>query len=248
MKFLAKLFKWFLYLILFLIVLLIAAYFAAGFLVKQAVSTIVPPITQTTASVQDVDVSLFSGKIGLKGFQLGNPSGFSDKNIFELKELDVSFDPKSILSEKIVVHSVKIDGVKVNAEANVKTETNVGVLNKNVQSYLGTDKNTKPTEKKTATAPATEEGGKAVVIKDLTISNSSMEAGIAGQSVVVPLPTIQLKNVGENKKQTIADVIALVLNKISVESVTAFATASKDLVKGQVKSLSDGIKGLKDLF
>ena len=201
MKFLKKLFKWILILIVLLVLLFVGIYLSAGFLVKTLVSSVVPTVTQTTASVQDVDISLFSGKIGLQGFAIGNPAGFSDKNIFELKNITISFDPASVLQDKIVVYDVTVDGVKVNAEANAKMQTNLGVLNKNIDDFLASGKKTAEPKAQVAakdTAPATPGQSKAVVIKQLTIDNSGMEAGIGGKSLAVPLPKIQLNNIGEN--------------------------------------------------
>ena len=44
------------------------------------------------------------------------------------------------------------------------------------------------------------------------------------------------------------DIVALVLDKITLESLTAFAQASKEMIQEQIKSFSDSLKGLKDLF
>ena len=243
MKFVKKILKWMCYLVLLLILLLVGVYFAAGFLIKTAVSTVVPPITQTTASIDDVDISLFSGRVALKGLKIGNPAGFSDKNVFELKEISVSFDPQSVLTDKVLVHQVKIDGVTVNPELNAKMDTNLSVIKKNVQDFVGSDdkSNSKPKETE---AKAQASSGKNVVIKDLTVSNVSMNPGTADMSAKIALPTIHLTNIGESKKQSIPDIIATLLNKITAESIVAFAKNAQNVIKDNVKSFSDSIKGL----
>lgn len=248
MKFFKAIFKLVVWLLILLILILVGAYFSAGFLVKTAVSTVVPPITQTTANVADVDISLFSGRVALQGLVIGNPVGFSDKNIFELKNITVSFDPKSILNNKIIVHEVKVDGVKVNTEMNSKMQTNLGTLKQNVESFLGTEQPSAKKESNTDSKSIEKTSSKTLIIKDLVVDNSRLEAGVSDKSITIPLPKIQLKNIGEDKKQTISDVVALVLDKITIESVTAFAKASKDIVQEQVKGFADTLSGLKDLF
>ena len=246
MKFFKTIFKWIMYLILLLILILVGVYFAAGFLIKTAVSNIVPPITQTTASLDDVDISLFSGKVSFGGLKIGNPAGFSDKNVFELKEISVLFDPRSVLTDNILIHQVKVDGVTINAELNMKMDSNLSVIKKNVQDFIGTDEKTSA---KTAPPKATSqkaEGEKNVIIKELTVSNVSLNPGIAAASARIPLPTIHLKNLGEKKKESVANVIATGLNRLTLESITAFAKASKDMVVDQVKSLTQGVKDVSD--
>jgi len=242
MKFIKKVLKWILCLILLLVLILVGVYFAAGALIKTAVSTVVPPITQTTASLADVDISLFSGKVSLQGLQIGNPAGFSDKNVFELKEITVLFDPKSILTDKVFIQSVKIDGVTVNAELNMKMDTNLSVIKQNVQNFVGTD--SKPSANAQASADTTEaKSDKKVVIRKLVASNVSLNPGVAGVSAAIPVPTIQLNNIGEKENRSVADVIAMVLNKITLESITAFAQAGTDVIKEKTKSVTDTLKG-----
>ena len=62
-------------------------------------------MTKTSASLEDVDLSLFSGNIALKGLKIGNPQGFAAPNAFELGQISVKFDPKSLLTSKIIINS-----------------------------------------------------------------------------------------------------------------------------------------------
>ena len=77
-----KLFKFLLWLLAIIIVLIVALYLTAGIWLKSAVSTLVPQMTKTPASLEKADISLLSGKISLKGFKIGNPAGFVGPNAF----------------------------------------------------------------------------------------------------------------------------------------------------------------------
>lgn len=133
-----------LWLILLLIIALVAGYFYLGTIVKEVVTRYVPPITGTTAVVEHVDLSLHKGLVEIRQLKIGNPKGFSDNSIFELGGIKVAFQPKSVLTDKIIINSVIIDGTKVSAELKnlYSLDSNVSALQQNINDYLG------PTTKK----------------------------------------------------------------------------------------------------
>ncbi len=58
-------------------------------IVKDAIQTYGSEATKTQVSVEDVTLKLESGYASIRGLNVGNPSGFSDPNIFELGEISV---------------------------------------------------------------------------------------------------------------------------------------------------------------
>lgn len=240
------LFKGLFYLVLLCVILLIVAYIYAGEIVKKAISVAVPPVTQTTASVDGVDLSLLSGKIGVRGLAIGNPKGFSDNNIFELGDIAVTFDPKSVFTDKIVIHSVAITGTGISAEMNAKGQTNVGVLNQNIQNYLGSSNGgSKPAA---ATQPKEAQGSsKKVVIHDLKINDSKLTLGVAGQTMTLVLPNIHQTNIGEGKKsKTIPEMVATILSYFSSESVKAVLNSGNELMKQSLENAKGMLNSGKD--
>lgn len=240
------LFKGLFYLVLLCVILLIVAYIYAGEIVKKAISVAVPPVTQTTASVDGVDLSLLSGKIGVRGLAIGNPKGFSDNNIFELGDIAVTFDPKSVFTDKIVIHSVAITGTGISAEMNAKGQTNVGVLNQNIQNYLGSSNGgSKPAA---ATQPKEAQGSsKKVVIHDLKINDSKLTLGVAGQTMTLVLPNIHQTNIGEGKKsKTIPEMVATILSYFSSESVKAMLNSGNELMKQSLQNAKGMLNSGKD--
>ncbi len=64
------------------LIIVIAIFFVVvlsnlGPVIKTAVNTYGPKITKTKVQLSDVDVSLLSAQVKLKGFYLGNPSAFT---------------------------------------------------------------------------------------------------------------------------------------------------------------------------
>jgi len=63
-------------LVVILIVVVVVGLSKLGPIVKLAVNTYGPEITDTKLHVDDVGISIFSGEADLKKFFLGNPKGF----------------------------------------------------------------------------------------------------------------------------------------------------------------------------
>ena len=241
-----------------LLVLIIGAvigiYYYLGAIVKEAIGRFVPPVTGTTASVESVDLSLIGGHIDIQGLKIGNPAGYSDKNIFELGSIRVDFEPKTILSDKIIIRSVVVSGTKVSAELKnlYSLDSNVKTLQQNIEHYLGTNKKADGSKAPTAESAKTESkaASKQVIVRDLSVRGSELSVGVAGKTVTLPLPDIHQTNIGEGKeKKSLVQVMADLLDSLSLESIKALAVAVKDLAKqgliGAKGILESGVDQLK---
>ena len=251
LKFIKKLISFILKLILILLVLLLiavgVAYYYAGHIVKTAVEEFVPEITKTSVKLNDVDISLFKGRVALNGLSIGNPDGYGSKEAFGLKNIVVTFDPKTITENKIVINQILIEGTHVSAEAtyqNGKISSNLTDLQNNVNAYLA--KSSSPAETKKETTPSST-SSKQVVIRDLQINDSSLTVGIMKQTIDIPLPNIQQKNIGEQKKKmTWKDTIAYIFNLITTESVKNTVTATQKALKDGALKLLDSAENAKN--
>lgn len=249
-----------------LVVAVIGIYLYLGSLVKTAVNTFVPQITGTSASVEHVDLSLLSGQIEIRGLKIGNPKGYGSDNIFELGKIKVVFQPKTVLSDKMIIDSVLISDTKISAEMKnlYSTDNNIKAIQQNINKYTASDKKKPVTTDKKQTKET--KSAKTVVIRDLTIANTGVTLGVAGKTVSMTLPTIHQTGIGEKKKESLSDTFATVLNLISVETVKNLAqmvtdlgkqglSGATDLIKSGTDSVKDisgsaknALSGIKDLF
>ena len=216
-KFIKTIFKIIMWIIFIVLLLAVILYLSAGKLVQYFAPDFISKVTQTETTMGDVDISLLSGRVGLNNLTIGNPAGFKDKNAFQLGNITVNFDPKSVLSDKIVVKNVDISGVNVSTELNAQGQTNITALLDNVNKFVGAEAEpAKPAPKKQVQVlqPAESTSSKSVVIRDLTIKDSSVRAGIAGQMMDVSLPEIHQQNIGEQKEQSLGEIVVGVLNTI----------------------------------
>ncbi len=255
MRFLLKLInsvlKIIIWAILLIILLVVVLYFSAGKLIQHFAPDFISKITQTETSLGEVDLSLLSGKVAINDLAIGNPSGYKDKNIFQLGKILVDYDPKSLLTNKIIINKVQLSGIGVSSELNAQGKTNITQLMDNVNSFIGTDSSkAEKVQPKTEQKPEQPKSGSdtSVVIRDLVIEDSSVRAGVAGQINTIPLPTIRQQNIGEQKEQNIGQIIQDVLALISAESTKATIQATKDAAKNAVKSGKDTLQGIKEGF
>ena len=254
-----KIFKILLAILATLVILVVVAYLTAGIWLKTAVSTLVPQMTKTSASLDEADVSLLRGRLVLKGFKIANPAGFTHLNAFELGEISVKFEPKSLLTSKIIINEIKIDRTKVDAEIAKSGNMNLMVLNNNVQEYLGNPVAAKVPSDTKQQKPATPKSDKAVVVKDLSITNSSLNFALLGHGTKVELPNIHETNIGEKKKETFVNLVAGIFTKLTTDSLKAISRVGQESVNGLLDSLAGrskeaagfvkGIKGqMKNMF
>ena len=80
-----------------IIIALVVGVSNLGPMTKSAVNSYGPGITQTTVSLDDVDISLFSAEAKLKGLLRGNPKGFSSPQAMKVGAIHVNVDEGSPL-------------------------------------------------------------------------------------------------------------------------------------------------------
>jgi len=210
------------------------------------VEKVVPMVTKTTAKLDSVGVSLLDGHLSLKGLAIGNPQGFSDNPVFSFAEVTIDLDPKTLTEDTIVVKKVLID--KITASYEVKgASTNVGVIQNNVNSFVKSSSGKKVAEPKADAAVKTSDASsKKVVINDLLISNSELKVAVLNKDLSVPLPEIHLTNVGKDGRNTVAEVFAIIMNAVSVESIKAFSSSASGAIKDTIKDAKDNLKAKAD--
>lgn len=222
--------------------------------IKKGVETFGPKVTQTSVTLEAVDISLFTGSGKLTGLNVGNPEGFKSENIFALGEIDVAVKISSLLSDKIIIERVIIKNPAISYETKV-TNSNVKQLLENIEAYTGPSA---PDE--APTEPAPESGsGKQVVIRKVVVEGATVYVGVLGAGQAIPLPRIELNDLGEDRNMNIADAIDLILSEVIKAIGPAMANAGgmlkdggKALIDGAVTGDDSAVKkaseGFKSLF
>ncbi len=238
------------------IVAIVWVHFFLDGTIKRGVETYGPKITKVDIKLDTVNLSLLSGGCKMKGFVMGNPEGFKSRSAISVGSTSVALKPGSLLSDKVVVQSIKVEAPKITFETglNVK-ENNLSKILANLEEATGAG------GEKPAAQPKEKggEGGKKLQVDEFIISGAKLHVTVTvlgGKSVTLSMPEIQLKDLGKGPEGiTAPELTKLVLQAVEKQAAQLAATAIADLSKGAVylgndatNSVNKVTKGLGDLF
>lgn len=239
--------------VLFVIALLIVGAHL-GDIVKAALEVEGPKITKTTLTVDTVGISLLGGSAEVKNLVLGNPEGYKATQSLDLSNATVSLVPRSVMSDKIVIRSIKITALEVTFEGNPIGANNLTKIMDNVESVPGSASPGNNAPAATAGSPA--KPSKRYEVDDLVITGAMVHAylsipGIAEQEVTLPIPDIHMSGLGTGPEGiTGADLTKQVLNQITIETIKTLAVyvtnMGKNLSSAAQNALHDAVNGSGD--
>ncbi len=220
-----------------------------GPIIKKAVNTYGPEITQTQVQLGDAGVSLFSGEVKLKQFLLGNPRGFKSPQAMKVGSIYVNVDEKSLTGNPIVIDKIEVVAPEITYERSGRDD-NFNALLRNVKKRTGGGQSGGDAPK---SAPEGDSGGgKKMLIRSLVIKDGRVNLAakiLAGQTVTAELPYIELKDVGGKKEGvTPAKAINLILAELykQMQSPDVTAALGKGLEELGVTIKGISVKGLDD--
>lgn len=210
---------------------------AIGSGIKAGVETFGPEVTQTPISLESVELSAFSGSGAISGLVVGNPEGFSTPHAIKLDGFQMKLQPMSVLSDKIVINEIIIDGPEFILETGVGLgKSNIGTILANIEAFTG------PSE-----AEAVDESGssKSVQIDLLRITGGNVKVSnklLAGQALTVPLPDIELTDIGaDDDGTTFGESMKLVFQAINQGIIFSVGNSGK-VVGDQLKNVQEATK------
>ncbi len=215
--------------------------------IKKGVEAIGPQIAKVDIKLDSVNLSLLSGSAKIKGLIVGNPEGYKTPNAISVGSTSVSVSPGSLLSDKIVVHSIRIESPQITYELG-PGGNNLKKIQSNVDA-TASDSSDKATTK-------SEKPGKKLQVDDVVITSGKVTLGVAalgGKVVTAPLPEIHFTNLGQGPEGiTAGDLSKRIFSEITEGSLKAVAGAATDIGKGAVneatKDIGNATKGITDLF
>ena len=163
-------------LLVVIIVAVIVVGLFLGKIVKAGMETVGPKITQTTLTVDSVDVSLLTGSATVKNLVLGNPEGFKAPNAISVGLVAVSVSPMSVLSDKIVVKSVRVESPEITFEGNPFGANNLKKIEDNVNAAAASLQSA-PSTNQPATTAAPAKPGKKLEVDEFLITGGKIHFG-----------------------------------------------------------------------
>jgi len=239
-------------LVLFVVaVLIVGAHL--GDIVKAGMEVAGPKVTQTTLTVDAVNISLLGGSAGVKNLVLGNPDGYKAPQSLVLSNATVSLVPGSVLSDKIVIHSVEVRGLEVTFEGNPIGDNNLTKIMANVDSVSSSGTSSaNPGANAPATAPTQPAGptkpAKTLEVDDLVISGVMVHANLTGlvnKEITLPIPDIHLSGLGTGPEGiTPADLTKKILNEVTTDTIKTLLSSASGLGKDLTNGAKDAVNGV----
>jgi len=228
--------------------IIIALSLSLNSIIRGGVETIGPEALGADVKLQDVDISMLNGKGNLKGLFIGNPEGFKTESAFQLGEIRISLDVKSVFSDRIVINEIFIDAPQITYEKSMKGD-NIKALLKNIESFAGEKPQQKDSGKETAKSETK------IQINNFIIKNGKVNmsmSALQGKKISLPLPDIHMKDIGKNKEgSTVSKALGQVFAVVNKNIVKATAGSVKDIggtvgktVEGTVGKSVNKLKGI----
>ena len=99
-----------------------------GRIIQRGVEETGPQITGTDVSLGSAHVSIFDGTGALKRLRIENPEGFSDDDAFELGEIAIAVDVKSVTADVVHVRSLVVKAPRLLAEFDAAGGSNLDAI------------------------------------------------------------------------------------------------------------------------
>ena len=220
--------------------------FFLGHIVTAGVNNFAPKLTQTTVVLNRSVISPLTGSGTLSGLVVGNPKGWSENNLCSLGKVHLSVAPFSLLGDHILVNEISIDAPEFNYETKI-ISSNVADLLKNIEATMGGGKDAAP--------QATTKSGQPIkfAVKKFRLTNGKVRLGLAGAGMTLPMPDIELNDLGTKEGGITPDqLVFAVMKSVTGSIVTATAKAAGDIGKTSGAAAAEGAKkaveGIKGLF
>lgn len=217
-------------------------------IVKDAIQVYGSEATKTQVVVSDVKIKLEAGEASIKGLNIGNPSGFSDPNIFELGEISTRIDITTIRQNPIIIDEIIISAPKVVYEINKSGVSNADVLKKNLGPAGGSSSSS-------SSADGDSEAVK-MIIRRLVVEGTSAKVRIAAlgdQQQSVSLPEIVMHDIGQKSggataaevaEQLSSKLLGNVKSSVAKLGVDKYLGKSADAFKAQALDKIGGAGGV----
>lgn len=210
------------------IVALIVIGVSLGGIVKKAVSVYGPQMTKTTVNVDAVTLSLLTGSAKVKGLVVGNPQGYTTPQAISIGTTAVGVNPASVFSDKIVIHSIRLESPQVTFEG--------GLSGNNLSQILdNVDASSSSSGTLSTNAAAQPKSAKKFEVDDLDITGGKIQVMLTGVGVstgpmTLSLPEIHLTDLGTGGDGiTAADLTRRVLSAITTATVETVAKEATNL-------------------
>lgn len=244
-----KVFKIIVGIIVVLLVVLLGAILTLpltiGPVVKKAAATFGPQALGVSVSIGDVKLRPIAGQLLISDIKIGNPEGYSAKDAFVVKTIDINLKTASLLKGDVIeIKKILIDAPEISYE------TKDGLSN--FDTMLARAKTAEKSEETKADKDSPAQKSKKKVIIDefvLTGSKVSYASSLTfNKPITLPLPPVRINDIGkESGGASMIEALNQVFGSIVgglKDAITKLATGSADAIKDVGKGAVDAAGSL----
>lgn len=218
-------------------------------IVKKGIETVGPQITKTTIKLDSLHLSILTGATTVKGFVVGSPEGFKAPNAISIGTIAVGVDPTTILKDKVVVRSIRVESPEITFEGNLLGGNNLSKIMDNVSAANKTQVQKAGSTNQVGVAPS-----KKIEVDDFIVTGAKVHGDITtvgGKELKLnlTLPDIHLTNLGQGPEGiTTTDLTRRVLSAVTIATLKAVTTEAsglgKDAAAAAGKAATDGVNNI----
>lgn len=206
-----------------------------GAMIKGGINTFGPAVMGVPVTLERATFRPFSGRVQLTKLHVGNPEGFKTPALFELGDVDVELNARSLFGDTIVIHAILVNAPEITYER--------GLLASNFSKLLdqmqggGKPADARMPEEQPEQKPAG--GGKKVIIETLVVRDPKLNVSITaagGHYIPVALGQVEMKDIGRKSGgATFADAMKVVFSVLT-QNIENAVTGAGDLIGSGVKT------------
>ncbi len=218
-------------------VLIFFLIFSMDSLVTMAVEKYGSAALQTEVTLDKTQISLRSGKGTLRGLRVGNPKGFETETAFQLGEISMTLDARTITKGTVVIKEIIIAAPQITYELGPKG-SNLDALQRNATGKAsggsGAGGDGQPSN-------GAKKSGKKLIIESLIIRDGKVNVsavGLQGKKMTVDLPVVRMANIGKSQGgATPGEIVKQLIDALN----KAVGGAVKNLDLGKVVDEVEGV-------
>lgn len=224
--------KFLIILILLLIIIPVSIHFWSGSLIKKGIQKYIPPIVGVPVSVGNISISFFEGEFKVKNLIIENPPQFGNTPAFSVGKIETELDIISLFKNTLVIKKLEIE--RPTASLIIGEQgLNLDIINKNIQNYI---------EKSIPQTSDSKNSDKHVIIKKLKFEDGAVILGAFGTEKTIIIPDFEKYNIGERKKNTLANSIAQVISEFSLQALKEQAKTGLSSGKALIDDIKQDLK------
>ena len=201
-------------------------------------------------SVGKIDTSILGSSIKISNVEIKNLDGFKNKNIIQIKNINVNFAFTSLFKDTIVINDINIDGATLYYEVlinNKEVKDNVSLFKPALKNSASSSSKeieaSKELESKNQSKNQFKKKNKDFLINQLTINNTKINAFSEFLDINrdINLNKMSFNNVGTAEKSTkFKEVLQMVFANVLLN-------INNEVIQGDLKNkIKDKVKNLKN--